>query len=140
MQNKTRFRISLKYLNTPHHNFFFVSIMLIYSKGFYGKRVYLFLWWFFNLPTVLTVDKCKWWRWIWNIHWLTTKMLAVVLLSTLSTICQTHSLVRRQVNIDSSSQYAKSPKYDASELDYPQQVFNSSNGSFLAGFKSGNFC
>ena len=66
-------------------------------------------------------------------------MLAVVLLSTFSTICQAHSLVRRQDNIDSSSQYAKSPKYDASGLDYPQQDFNSSNGSFLAGFKSGNF-
>ena len=66
-------------------------------------------------------------------------MLAVVLLLTLSTICQTRNLVRRQDNIDYSSQYSNSSKNEASGFNYSQQDDNSSNSSFLAGFKSGNF-
>ena len=66
-------------------------------------------------------------------------MIAVLILSTLSPFCQSHSLVKRQDKIDSSSQYSNSPKNEASGFNYPQKDFNSNNGSFLAGFKSDNF-
>ena len=62
-------------------------------------------------------------------------MLAVLLFSTLSPFCQSHSLVKRQDTIDSSAQYSNSPKYEASGFNYPKKDFNSNNGSF-SGFEN----
>ena len=67
--------------------------------------------------------------------------VSVLLLSTLSSFCQTHSLVKRQnQEKDSPSQNPYSSYSTKSEdAGQEQQDFNKSGGSFSAGFTSGNF-